>query len=80
MKNRSNRGQTIRKAGPSASLRYAVRVRFDEVERPLQHPARAETPAAFRSGNPSSRASTSFLRTFSWKDVDGRDEPGHDSK
>jgi hypothetical protein len=37
-------------------------------------------PAALRAGIPSSPASTSFLRAFSEKDVDGRDKPSHDAE
>src|SRR5258708_37335480 len=40
---------------------------------------RRDTPPRYAAGTPSSRASTSFLRAFSEKDVDGRDEPGHDA-
>ena len=41
------------------------------------HPScpRNDTPPRNAAGTPSSRASTSFLRTVSEKDVDGRDKP-----
>src|SRR6266478_2592372 len=49
----------------------------------LYHPSascpRNDTPPRRAAGTPSSRASTSFLLGASKQNVDGRDEPGHDS-
>jgi hypothetical protein len=53
-----------------AALRDKNRDRAFELERP-----RNDTPPRHAAGTPSSRASTSFLRAFSGKGVDGRDKP-----